>query len=313
MTMLLDGQMVAPSSTGSEQPGHGGPPSQRTVVEGPAGTVGAWLWRSTVVDRPKAPVVIALHGWTDGGLVYETLAGGLDRQWTVIAPDAPGHGWTPWAPGRAYCLSEAVDHTLQVIEALDRLIDRPGPFVLLGHSMGALTAAAVAAQKPSGLVHLVLEEPVTKPARRSGMFGRLLAVRGRWLLRTSLAKVQALDRDQRMDWVHRANPDWGAAELGPWADTKVEVDLAQLRVGIDWGLPLTTLLERVKVPVTLICGTRPGGSEVSPRDIQGFRAAYGGQLDVRRIPAGHNVRRDNAADFNAIMRGVLLDAESDPL
>jgi pimeloyl-ACP methyl ester carboxylesterase len=236
------------------------------------------MWPSTASGRPHAPVVLALHGWTDGGLVYETLAGGLDHRWTVIAPDAPGHGLTPWVPSRTYSLAEAVDDVMQVVDAMDLLIGERSPVVLLGHSMGALT--------------------------------RWRAAGGRQRLRTALANLQALDVAQRVEWVRRANPHWDPAEFVPWAHTKVELDLAHIAVAVDWGPPLATLLEHVTVPVTLVCGAKSRGSVVTARDVDRYRAAYDGELDVQRIAAGHNVRRDNPSVFNAIMRDLLERAES---
>ncbi|WP_328617651.1 alpha/beta fold hydrolase [Amycolatopsis sp. NBC_00355] len=93
----------------------------------------------------------------------------------------PGHGGAPWR--RAYPLTAFRDAVLAEL-------DRPAPErVLVGHSLGALTASLVAAHQPDRVTRLVLEEPPVPrrnlpdepPARQrsTGFAMRALAFPGR--------------------------------------------------------------------------------------------------------------------------------------
>ena len=86
--------------------------------------------------RGKPPVVL-LHGFSDGGLAWLRLATDLAPNYDLIMLDAAGHG-----------RSGGVEHGFRtravgdVLAAIDQLgLDRPA---LVGHSMGAGTAAGVA-------------------------------------------------------------------------------------------------------------------------------------------------------------------------
>src|SRR5438876_652242 len=73
-------------------------------------------------DPPDAtgPVLLACHGWTDSAAVFDPLVHTLRRRWTVIAPDAPGHGGTPLRDGD-YVIADHAVAVLAVLEAMPRI------------------------------------------------------------------------------------------------------------------------------------------------------------------------------------------------
>ncbi len=95
----------------------------------------------------NAPLVF-LHGWGLNGGIWSETAAALQRPVT-LAPDLPGYGLTPLcAPYDATCLAAAV------------AADLPPAAVVVGWSMGAMVALALAARRPlQGLV-LVAANPV---------------------------------------------------------------------------------------------------------------------------------------------------------
>ena len=104
----------------------------------------------------EGPPVVLLHGLTasrryvlHGSRLVERAGYG------VVAYDARGHGQSDPAPSSgAY---RYVDYTADAVALLDALrIDRA---VLVGHSMGAHTAAAVAISHPERVTALVLGAP----------------------------------------------------------------------------------------------------------------------------------------------------------
>jgi pimeloyl-ACP methyl ester carboxylesterase len=97
------------------------------------------------------PTLVLLHG---GGLTAHTwslVCLQLRRRFRCVAPDLRGHGDSGWAPDRRYDLAEYAADLAALIEhlALDR-------FVLVGHSLGGLTATTYAAAHPGSPAGLVL-------------------------------------------------------------------------------------------------------------------------------------------------------------
>ena len=121
-----------------------------------AGSVCIHYWRSQSMDgrglqggdaaRPprlragKAkPPLLLLHGLTANGACWGPVARHLEGDFDVVMPDARGHGRSS-APARGYRYE---DHAADVI-ALIAALGLGQPF-LLGHSMGGMIAALVAA------------------------------------------------------------------------------------------------------------------------------------------------------------------------
>jgi lipase len=291
-------------------------------VPGPLGKVRVYVWPALDSDRdddaddvhgrPRlrrarrrrdesgSPVLLAFHGWTDGGGVFGPLAEALGRRWTVVAPDAPAHGGTAWRPSAAYRLDDQTDVGIAVLDALPRLRDRHSPVIALGHSMGALPAAGIAAARPRAIRHVVLEDPVRTSLRA-----------GRWQTerRRRLQALQALDIDQRMDLARAEHPDWPSDELGPWVEAKDEVDAAHLRVPADWGEPLAARLADVRCPVTLVRGAPARGGRVSAASARRVAGVCRAGCEIVALDAGHDVRREARAPFVAMLASVLARYE----
>jgi len=87
----------------------------------------------------EEPSIVALHGFTQHGGMFEELAGFLSQG--IEAPDLPGHGTSP---GGSF---------LSAVESVGRMTrGRP----LLGYSQGGRIALGVAVRYPRAISHLVL-------------------------------------------------------------------------------------------------------------------------------------------------------------
>src|ERR1700759_578063 len=84
------------------------------------------------------PPLIALHGLTGSGACWAPLAHALESDYDVVMPDARGHGKSS-APLHGYMYRDHASDVIGLIEALG-----PAAPILLGHSMGGMTAAVVA-------------------------------------------------------------------------------------------------------------------------------------------------------------------------
>src|SRR5262249_12110503 len=86
-----------------------------------------------------------------GGLTEDSpFLAALARRWHVFAPLLPGYGDSEGAEG----LRDMLDVTLHSFDVLDALgLDRP---ILVGHSMGGMIAAEMAAGAPREIERLGL-------------------------------------------------------------------------------------------------------------------------------------------------------------
>lgn len=84
--------------------------------------------------------VVLLHGLMGSGACWTPLARALEGEFDVVMPDARGHGDSS-APHHGYRYDDHASDVVGIIRGLE--LSRP---VLLGHSMGGMTAAVVASR-----------------------------------------------------------------------------------------------------------------------------------------------------------------------
>jgi pimeloyl-ACP methyl ester carboxylesterase/acyl carrier protein len=113
---------------------------------------------------PADPPVLCLHGYGDQGPIWGELAACLtERGMFVVAPDLKGHGLSPHAlPGQGGNLTDFVADVSGLLAAMELR-----EVLLVGHSLGALIAAACAVRQSARIQTLVLVDPVL-PSVRSG-------------------------------------------------------------------------------------------------------------------------------------------------
>ncbi len=146
-------------------------------------TSGACATEDGVIHLHRAgagrPVVL-LHGLTGDGATWGPVARGLVEVAEVVAPDARGHGLSR-APGHGHHYD---DHARDV-EALIHGLGLDCP-VLVGHSMGGVTAALVAGRGRVTLSGVVLVDPTfLTPARQRAVHESDVAAQHAWSLRRS--------------------------------------------------------------------------------------------------------------------------------
>jgi pimeloyl-ACP methyl ester carboxylesterase len=116
--------------------------------------------------RPDGAVVLLLHGLTTSSLSWRNVAPPLAEQFRVIALDARGHGGSQWTHDYSFELMR--DDVVRFMERLGFLAA-----IVIGHSMGAVTAYALAATRPDLIRLLVLEEmPPPDPANPPKIYPR---------------------------------------------------------------------------------------------------------------------------------------------
>jgi pimeloyl-ACP methyl ester carboxylesterase len=109
------------------------------------------------VVEPAAPPILLLHGLGVGGAVWQPFARRLAPHLAAVAPDLRGHGQSE-SPPHGYGLTDYAADLAELIE--------PGTPVV-GHSLGALVAVALAEGWPERVAWLVLVDPPLDSNRRN--------------------------------------------------------------------------------------------------------------------------------------------------
>ncbi|QRN83348.1 alpha/beta hydrolase [Chloroflexota bacterium] len=208
----------------------------------------------TRTGKGEKPAIVLAHGITDNGLCWGQLAADLETDYDVIMYDAYGHGKSSRIdPKKRFNMVEDL-HDL--ILALD--LKKP---CVMGHSMGAATAAGFAARYPGWLSCLVLEDPpwtdtvFTEKQIKEGLQnwkkGNLAAKE-----KTVKELIKAKGKDARK---------WEEAVLEPWAESKLEMDptifdhIPQERTA--WQ----EIAQAIDVPSLLIAGDNALNAIVTPK------------------------------------------------
>ncbi len=102
---------------------------------------------------PAAPPLLLLHGITSFGGTWEWIVPELAERFRVLRLDFRGHGASDRAPD-AYSSPGYVSDAIAVCE---QVIGRP--CIVMGHSLGGVTAAIVMQQRPDLIRAAILEDP----------------------------------------------------------------------------------------------------------------------------------------------------------
>jgi pimeloyl-ACP methyl ester carboxylesterase len=238
---------------------------------------------------------VLLHGFTDDGSCWVGAAPLFtSRGFRVIAPDARAHGRTPLLADDDFTAIARRDDAASLMASLD-----VGGALVVGHSMGAITAMQLAAQH-SGLARaVVLIDPplgdvdLDEQRNRENPF------------ETWLAEITAMETSALIDLCRQENPTWTLTEVDAWVASKQAVDQDLFRRPQSWveGSWRVTL-DAIEVPVLLVAGEPRLGSTVD--EGAGRWLAEHPRIQFTRIAgAGHSVHRDAAAEFAAIVGGFL--------
>jgi alpha-beta hydrolase superfamily lysophospholipase len=129
-------------------------------------------------ERPRALVAI-VHGLGEHSGRYAALAGALvERRFSVVSLDLPGHGEAPGPRGDAPSWLALRDHVIPAMFTVTQGL--PGqppqlPVVLLGHSLGGLLALDFALAHPRALIGVVASAPALKDGTPPPRLKRALA------------------------------------------------------------------------------------------------------------------------------------------
>ena len=212
---------------------------------------------------PTAPALLLLHGITSFGGTWDWLVPDLTERYRVLRLDFRGHGASGRAPG-AYSSAGYVSDAIAVCEQL-----AGEPCVVIGHSLGGITAMIAMQQRPELVRAAVLEDPpMVSAARAAEPVGEGHALLGAFsVMRQSLPALQASGMTAQavagfLGGVPTSSGETLGATLEPdglvsMAGSLLAVDPAVLDPVVDGVLHSLFDLERGVVPPTLIVTADP--------------------------------------------------------
>ena len=242
------------------------------------------------------PQVVLAHGFSDDGLCWTPIAKALEADYDIIMVDARGHGRST-GPEQGYGSDDHAADLAGLIKALD--LHHPA---VLGHSMGAATALALAGTYPELPGAILLEDPPSWWAIGSPAgFDAERQAR----MRAGITALKRKTRDELITEQRAANSAWSEAELGPWADAKLHFSFNVLnRSGtptVDWP----ALVQHITCPALLITADPTQGAIVTEETAAALQRLVP-QLQLAHIPgAGHNIRREQFTRYLDAVRTFL--------
>ena len=244
------------------------------------------------------PPLVLLHGITDSGSCWPRLVQHLGAKLDMLMVDARGHGLSV-APERGYSFDEQASDLVGPLEALE--IHQP---VLLGHSMGAMTAIALAASSPGLVRALILEDP---PLSAKDQISLDESKIWRKEARNKIEKMQSQTLSEIISDRRGQAPNWSEGEFMPWAEAKHQVSPNVVEIAFSLQLPWRSIFKQIACPTLLLTADPDDGGRVPPEIADEAAALLSNGQAVYIKDAGHNIRRDQFEKYLAVVRDFLAE------
>ena len=240
------------------------------------------------------PPVVLLHGLMGSGACWTPLAYALEGEFDVIMPDARGHGGSS-APHHGYRYEDLASDVVGLIRTLG--LSRP---VLLGHSMGGMTAAVVASRNVDILRGLVLVDPTfLSPARQREVYESDVADQHRRVLGSSKSELIAQARAR--------HPRRSSELVEIQAEARLRTRPAAFGVLTPPNPAYRDVIAAIAVPSLLVIGDSPVVTLETAAELRRLNP----RLQVEQIPdAGHGLPFDQPTRLSEVVVSFLREIRS---
>jgi N-formylmaleamate deformylase len=255
-------------------------------------------WPSGVVDDlihyhrtgGAKPALVLAHGYTDFGLNWTRTAAHLAADYDIVMPDARGHGQTP-LPAEPFTAELQAADLARVITGLGL----PPP-VVMGHSMGAVDTALLAANYPDLVRAAILVDPPWWLERERGDADS----HGAW--KQDLSELKMRDWTQMVAHCREQNPRWDQQECELWATAKQQFDLRNFDLLDLWPRRWQDYVSEIRCPILLM--TADDGIVTS--EVATAAQKLNPQVQIAHIrDAGHSIQREQFDQFLQAVRDFL--------
>ena len=152
-----------------------------------------------------APVVVLLHGWVYGSVAtWHRVLPHLAQRYRVVSIDLRNHGRSNRIRGR-FEIEDLADDVAAVMDGLGI-----GQAVIVGYSMGGMTAQSLARRHPLRVRRLVLAATAAKPVHLPHVF-----VVASFMIGRALARLDPIT-SSRLAWHYLTRTGAVAPEHGAW-------------------------------------------------------------------------------------------------
>jgi len=175
----------------------------------------------------------------------------------------------------------------------------------MGHSMGASTVFQTTSRYPDLARAIILEDPPFRELVQNENPGQAQPFIGR--MRQSILEYKTMPREALVEMIHKQAPSWSEEELGPWADSKLQVSLKFVEMMGNRPMPAPPWegLSKITCPVLLITADPDKGAIITP-EISQKAVCMLPSLTVVKIPgAGHNIRREAFGPYMVAVKQFL--------
>jgi N-formylmaleamate deformylase len=234
-----------------------------------------------------------LHGLIGSGAGWAPVARVLESDFDVVMPDARGHGASS-APQHGYRYE---DHASDVVGLIGSLgLSRP---VLVGHSMGGMTAAVVASRSAGRLRAVVLVDPTfLSPERQREVHASDVAEQHRKLLGFQKSDLVAQARARSS---HRSQE---LIELQ--AEARLKTSLHAFDVLTPPNPAYRDVVRAIDVPTLLVIGD---SNPVVPFEMATELRGINPRIRIEQVrDAGHGLPFDQPERLGAVIAAFLQDA-----
>jgi pimeloyl-ACP methyl ester carboxylesterase len=250
---------------------------------------------------PSAPPILLLHGVTMSTRTWDWLVPVLADRFHLLRLDFRGHGESDRAPG-GYGPAGYMGDAVAVLETLGR------PAVVVGHSLGGGTAAALVQRRPDLLVGAVMEDPALLPRATEGTPRARSLLEGFRAMRRSIPRLQgsgmsveqlvevlsaAPDTTRRSTFIEALEPD----AIEAMAYSMLHVDAAVLDPALNGSSP--AFLDPAApfgVPSVIVCADPSLPDAVSDPEVARRFAAQSPDVEVAIVSgAGHLIHDEKAS------------------
>ena len=236
------------------------------------------------------PPVVLLHGLMANGACWTDLARSLAAEYDVVMPDARGHGKSS-VPDSGYGYFDLANDVIGLIDVL-----RLSSPILVGHSMGGLTAAVVASRNPKRLRGLILADPTfLSPKVQREVQSSDVADRHRKTLGKSL--------DEAVAEIRVRHPKRSLETAMLIARARFQTSMSAFDVLTPPNPPFMQLVGDIDVPSLLVIGDK--GNVVTPALAAELRR-LNPRFQVQQIrDAGHGLHYDQPEKFAGVVKSFL--------
>ena len=272
-------------------------------------------------------LILCIHGVLEHGAAWEEIAEPLARMgYRVVAPDQRGHGRSQHVGmGGSYQLIDYLGDLDAIASAAPNAIANAltdQPFILVGHSMGAVVAATFASVRPEKVKSLVLLEPVLPGEQKDDqtaqqiathldylasppqhqVFGNIQAAANRLRrLTPNLSEELALKHAERITEPCQGGVCW---RWDPRLQVRTGIGLSGTAFNRD---KYTQLLSQIKAPTTLVYGNNSNFNRAEDLALQ--QAAIPHAQTVT-LSGGHNLHVDAPDAIVAIIANQKLNLKN---